>query len=298
MDHLNSIRIFLEVAKQNGFAPAAKILNISTSATSRHVKELEEWLSISLFYRTTRKLELTQEGKLYISKCEELLERAEELKSTHTKFKSEPEGKVRVTMPHWLAETYLCPKLPSFMGRYPKISIDLILIDQPISLEEENFDISIGCGLSKLKNSGLVAKKIADDQLFLVASPEYLNKRGTPKTIKDLKSHDCIIDEASPFSNKWPLKNSKRVVKIEGKFSVNNGQISKKLVLDGLGIALLPNIFISRELDEGSLKPFLKNSINLKGHLYIIYKPTKNQTNATKLLVKFAHKCFENISYY
>lgn len=298
MDHLNSIRIFLEVSKQNGFAPAAKFLNISTSAASRHVKELEEWLNIGLFHRTTRKLQLTEEGKIYISKCEELIDRAEELKSTHINLKAEPEGNVRVTMPHWMAEKYVCPKLPAFIEKYPKISIDLNLIDQPISLEEENFDISIGCGLSKLKNSGLVAKKIADDQLFLVASPDYLKKRGTPKSIKELKSHDCIIDEASPFSNQWPLKNSKKVVKVEGKISVNNGQIAKKLVLDNLGIALLPKIFIQRELEEGNLIPFFKNLINFKGHLYIIYKPTKNQTSASKLFTNFAHKCFENISYY
>jgi DNA-binding transcriptional LysR family regulator len=298
MDHLNSIRIFLEVVKQNGFSSAAKKLNISTSAASRHVKELEEWLSIELFHRTTRSLQLTDEGKIYISKCEDLIERAEELKSTHNQLKSEPEGNVRVTLPHWMAETYLCPKLPTFMEKYPKVSIELNLIDQPINLEEENSDISIGCGLSKLKNSGLIAKKIADDQLFLVASPNYLKKRGTPKTIKELKLHDCIVDEASPFSNRWPLKNSKKSVTVKGKILVNNGQIAKRLALDDVGIALLPKIFISREIEEGSLVPFFKNLISLKGHLYIIYKHTKNQTNATKLFVNFAHKCFENISYY
>ena len=117
MDHLNSIKTFLEVVKQNGFAPAAKKLNISTSAVSRHVKELEEWLNIELFHRTTRTLQLTDEGKIYISKCEDLIDRAEDLKSTHTKLKSEPEGIVRTTMPHWIADTYLCPKLPTFIEK-------------------------------------------------------------------------------------------------------------------------------------------------------------------------------------
>jgi DNA-binding transcriptional LysR family regulator len=298
MDPLNSIRIFLEVAKQKGFAPAAKKLSISNSAASRNIQELEEWLNIELFHRTTRKLQLTEEGKIYISKCEDLLERTEELKSIHTRSKIKPEGIVRVTMPHWMAETYLCPKLPTFTEKYPQISIELDLIDQPINIEEENYDVSIGCGLSKLNNSGLVAKKIADDQLFLVASPSYLKKRGTPKTIKELKLHDCIIDEASPFSNQWPLKNSRKVVAVKGKIRVNSGQIAKKLVVDGLGISLLPKIFISRELEEGSLVPFFKNLINFKGHLYIIYKPARNQTSAAKLFVEFAHKCLENISYF
>lgn len=298
MDPLNSIRIFLEVAKQQGFAPAAKKLGISNSAASRNIQELEEWLNIELFHRTTRKLQLTEEGKIYISKCEDLLERTEELKSIHARLKNTPEGTVRVTMPHWMAETYLCPRLSTFTEKYPQISVELDLTDQPINLEEENYDVSIGCGLSKLKNSGLIARKIADDQLFLVASPAYIKKRGIPKTIKELKLHDCIIDEASPFSNQWPLKNSRKVVAVEGKIRVNNGQIAKMLAVDGLGISLLPKIFISRELEEGSLVPFFKNLINFKGHLYLIYKPAKNQTSAAKLFVKFAHKCFENITYY
>ena len=156
----------------------------------------------------------------------------------------------------------------------------------------------VGCGLSKLKNSGLIARKIANDELFLVASPEYLKKQGTPKTLEELIMHNCVIDNASPFENRWPLRNSKRTISVKGNVWVNSGDIAKQLAVNGVGIALLPKFLISSDIENGKLVSLLKNHINFKGHLYMIYKPTKSQSFATKLFVDFALRCFENISYY
>jgi DNA-binding transcriptional LysR family regulator len=295
MDHFKAMKVFLEVANCGSFAPAAKKLNISPSAVTRHIKDLEEWLDTSLFQRTTRKIQLTEAGKTYLLKCQEVIDSVDDLRKTATDLENIPQGEVKVTMPHWMAERYLCPKLPSFLKKYPNIKVVLSLIDQPVSLEIDGCDLAVGCGLSKLKNSSLVARKFADDELFLVASPQYLKKNGTPKTINDLKHHNCIIDNASPFENKWPLRNSNKTLSVPGKVWVNNGEIAKQLAIDGVGITLLPKIFISKEMENGNLVSFLKKYINFKGHLYIIYKPAKTQTKATKIFVDFTIKCFKNI---
>jgi DNA-binding transcriptional LysR family regulator len=295
MDQIKAMKVFLEVANCGSFAPAAKKLDISPSAATRHIKDLEEWLETSLFQRTTRKINLTEAGKTYLLKCQEVVDSVEDLRKTAIDLEDIPQGEVKATMPHWMAERYICPKLPSFLKKYPNIKIILSLIDQPVNLEMEGYDLAVGCGLSKLKNSSLVARKFADDELFLVASPQYLKINGTPKTIDDLKLHNCIIDNASPFENKWPLRNSKKTLSVQGKVCVNNGEIAKQLAIDGVGITLLPKIFISNEIENGSLVSFLKNHINFKGHLYIIYKPAKTQTKATKLFIDFTIKCFENI---
>ena len=197
---------------------------------------------------------------------------------------------------HWEAERYVCPQLPSFLKKHSKIKVVLSLIDQPVSLKKEGCDLVVGCGLAKLKNSSMIARKIADDELFLVASPQYLRKKGTPNTIEDFKGHNLIIYNASLYENKWPLRNSNKVSTVPGKVWINNGEIAKQLAIDCVGITLLPRIFVSEEIENGSLVSIFKKHINFKGHLYSIYKPGKNQPIATKLFVDFTMKCFKGIS--
>ena len=151
MDHIRAMRVFIQVAKHNSFAPAAKALKISNSAASRHIKEFEQWLDIELFERTTRKIQLTDAGITFLVKCQGVIEDIDELKKAAANLKNKPQGLVKITMPHWMAERYICPKLPIFIKKYPNITIDLFLLDQPVSLEKKILILWWVAGFQNLK---------------------------------------------------------------------------------------------------------------------------------------------------
>lgn len=278
MDVLKAMTIFTEVAKQQGFAAAARELNLSTSAVSRYVIDLEDWLGIQLFQRTTRKLSLTEAGKKYLERCQQIIVEVSEIKHAASDQHVEPQGLLRITVPNFIAKNFLHDLLPTYLNRYPKVELDLVLTDRFIDLVEEGFDLAIRAG--EPKDSTLIVRKLMDVKLALVASPRYLQQYGLPKTATDLKAHNCLIDTASGYNNHWPIadkKNGKPVV-VNGDVKVNSGEIIHSLALSGAGIALLPEFFLAKDIQDGRLISLLDSKIQFCGGLYAAYPQRKYLT--------------------
>ena len=177
MDVLKGMTIFVEVANQQGFAPAARALELSTSAVSRYVIELEDWLGIQLFHRTTRKLSLTEEGAFYLSRCQQVIADVDDIKQVAIGNLTEPQGNLRITAPVFIAKAWLQDLLPGFLNRYPQVSLELTAVDRVVDLVAEGYDLALRA--CELADSTLVARRLMDVNLALVASPTYLAEYGT-----------------------------------------------------------------------------------------------------------------------
>lgn len=271
MDVLKGMNIFVEVAKQQGFAPAARTLNLSTSAVSRYVIDLENWLGTQLFQRTTRKLSLTDSGKAYLDRCRQIVAEVNDIKRTASDRQVAPQGLLRITAPVFIAQSFLQNMLAGYLNQYPKVDLELVATDRFVDFIEEGFDLAIRAGV--LESSTLVARKLMDVRLVVVASPAYLEQYGMPKKIVDLKNHNCLIDTVAGYSNRWPVtekENAKPII-VQGNVRVNSGEIVRSLALSGIGIALLPAFFVNKDIHEGRLVSFFDSNVKFSGGLFTVY---------------------------
>ncbi|MES0884520.1 LysR family transcriptional regulator [Roseibium sp. SCP14] len=278
MNVFRSMTVFSEVAKQGGFAPAARSMSLSTSAVSRHVIELEQWLGVELFQRTTRKLSLTDEGKRYLDRCQNVIDEVESIRNMASETLAAPRGNLRLTAPVFLARDCLQDLLPAYLHAYPEVNVTINAVDRFVDLVEEGFDLALRIG--EISSSSLVSRKLMDIDLVVVASPEYLSKRGVPETPADLKHHNCIVDTAASYKNRWPMKfgSKRQSVAVKGNATVNKGDIARNLAVSGLGLTLLPRFFVLEQLHNKKLVSVLENQIYSNAGLYAVYPQSRQLT--------------------
>ncbi|MEM9385460.1 MAG: LysR family transcriptional regulator [Pseudomonadota bacterium] len=288
MDVLKAMKVFAQVAKDGSFAAAARSLDLSTSAVSRHVQELETWLGVGLLQRTTRKLSLTAEGTNYLAACREVLESVEDIRRSANEGSAEPSGTLRVTAPVFLASACIQRALPAFLKAYPLVSVELHAADRFVDLVDEGFDIALRVG--DLADSSLVARGLGDVRLTIVGSPEYLRVHGTPNSPPDLEDHNCIIDRAASFGNRWPVtghdgKGANRAV--TGNVAVNNGELARDLALQDIGLALLPEFFVTRELAQRRLIEVLNGHVHSSVGLFLLYPKGRYTSAKVRAFIDF-----------
>ncbi len=279
---------FVQVAEHSGFAPAARFLGLSTSAISRQVMELEDWLEIQLLNRTTRHVSLTDAGRDYLLQCKELVAGMDDLEARSKDQLTNPHGRILMTAPVFMGKQLLGPLLPGFCKQYPDVSIDLHLLDRVISLVDEGFDLALRIG--ELSDSSLVARKLGEFNISLVATPSYLKRAGIPKTVDDLKHHNCLIDTVPQHGNRWPV-GLKSAIRVKGNITVNDGELVRELARSGTGIALLPDFFVVNDIANGQLVSILKNDIRkIKAGVYLAYPQTRHLSLAVRMFIDYAVK--------
>ena len=287
MDVLKGMTVFSEVAKQHGFAPAARALNLSTSAVSRYVIDLENWIGAQLFQRTTRKLSLTDEGMAYLERCRRVVVEVNDIQRAASDRRAEPQGPLRITAPVFIAKSFLRDLLPEYLARFPKIEMELVAIDRVVDLIGEGFDLAIRAG--ELKDSTLVARKLADTSLALVAAPAYVDQYGMPESGADLAHHNCLIDTVPEYANRWPIadKQKLKTTAVQGNVRVNSGEIVRSLALAGVGIALLPRFFVRDDIRNGRLTPLLETSMKSSGGIYVIYPKHRHISTNVRSFIEY-----------
>jgi len=187
---LGSIEQFCKAAETGSFTSAATILGVTPAAVSRSISRLEERLGVRLFSRTTRNVRLTTEGELYWKECQLALDQIVEAERAITGAQVVPSGPLRISVSAAYGTFRLLPLMPAFTDAYPQIDIEVSISDKIIDFVEEGFDLAIRLGIPQ--DSRLVALKLEDAMLGVFATPAYLAKKGTPRTISDLDAHDCI----------------------------------------------------------------------------------------------------------
>jgi DNA-binding transcriptional LysR family regulator len=243
---LNLVTAFVSVVEQQSFTGAAKALGLPKSSVSRRVTELEEELGVQLLHRTTRKLALTEAGRSYYEQAEKALTELQAAAESASGMDTEARGIVRVTAPVDIGVLGIADIVAEFLQVYPDIHVDLSLSSKVVDLVEEGFDIGIRAG--KSRDASLVARRIGTSALGLYASAEYLKKRGRPKAIEDLTTHDCVLFRGRHGKALWRLEGpdgEPSSVEVRGPVNVDEMLFVRQAVGVGLGIGLLPTIVIA-----------------------------------------------------
>lgn len=279
---------FTAVAESGNFTQAAKKLLISTAQVSRQVSELEQRLNTKLFYRTTRKVTLTEEGQLFYQQCRSILDGLEVAERSLTNLQSTPQGKIKISAPVTYGERHIIPLINQFLMRYPQVEIEVQLSNQRIDLIEEGFDLAIRLG--QLNDSSLIAKRISSRQHFLCASPSYIEQHGKPNSITELKQHNCLLGSADfwLFSDpKSKDKQSDKKARVSGSLRCNSGLGLVDAALKGIGIVQLPDYYLARHIDSGELEVLLTDDQRDKEGIWALYPQNKYLASKVRLLIEF-----------
>src|SRR5829696_6316646 len=190
LDRFTSMQVFVRVAALGSFSAAGRALDLSQTMVTKHVAALEDRLGVKLLHRSTRKLMLTEGGRNYLAACERILGEIEEAEASASLERVEPKGVLRLNVPLTFGFRHIAPAIPEFNRLHPAVSFDLGLADRFVDLIEEGWDLAIRIG--RLKDSSLVARRLAPCRTVVCAAPSYLKEHGTPETLDDLAQHNCL----------------------------------------------------------------------------------------------------------
>ena len=259
MDRIDDLTLFLRVLDLGSISAAARNLDISVAVASQRLKRLEQSLGIRLLHRTTRRLRPTPEGAALVADGRALIEDLQALTGGLRKAASEISGTLRVSLPASFGRQYISPLVPEFLARHPRLKLHIDLTDQMRDLVGDGFDLAIRIGT--LRDSSLVARRLAPNRRVLCASPGYLKQRGSPATPEDLAMHECLLLAGSRHGHDvWTLRGpggKELAVRVRGRLESNLGEVIRDAALAGLGIALHSTWHVCEDLKAGRLEVVL-----------------------------------------
>jgi len=280
LDRLQAINSFVKVVETGSFARAAERLDVSVSAVSRQVAELEAHLDARLLNRTTRRLSLTESGRVFHERCVQLLADVEEAEQSAHAGTIKPRGTLRLTCAVTFGERHLPAAIAEFISRHPDIQFDVELSDRAVDLVDEGFDAALRIG--NIGSQNLVGRKIGVTQLMCCAAPAYLERYGEPKKPQDLTAHRCLTYEYASLRNVWRFRDRGGrdfSVKIGGPVHANSGHLLEALAREGLGIACEPDFIVGPDIRAGRLKPVLRGFEPPPANIYLVY-PSRRHLSA------------------
>lgn len=289
---LNEVFIFLKVVQAGSFSQAAKALNIPNSTVSFKVSSLEKRLGVTLIRRTTRKLNITPAGEAFYKRCLAGVEEIQAAQLEITSSQGEPQGLLRLTAPVDLGASVLPKVVASFMQKFSKVSVEVLLTDRRVDLLSESVDLAIRAG--ELKDSTLIAKKIGATYFVPVASPKYLKKNSEPKHPRELIHHKCL--QFTPFGlETWKFVSAKGAFNapVPGRFVVNHMEMVRLMALDGEGIACLPTNTVYEDVKAGRLKRILGDWRSQTGPVHFVYPAQRFVTPKLSAFIEHATLCLK-----
>jgi len=288
MDRFLTISVFAKVVEQGSFARAAERLEMSTSAVSRHVAELEAHLDARLLNRTTRRLSLTESGTAFYERCVQLLADLEEAEEAVTAAAVVPRGTLKLTCAITFGVRYLAPAIAAFRGRHPQVRVDVELSDRTVDIVDEGFDLAIRIG--DIGSQSLIGRRIGSTQLICCAAPAYLARHPPPRVPADLGLHACLGYEYTPLRGVWRFRDGDgRVhdVRIGGPAHANNGEFLTALAVEGMGINLEPDFIVAPDIRAGRLVRLLGEFTAPAAGIHAVYPSRRHLSAKVRAFVDF-----------
>lgn len=272
---LNRIATFVRVAQSGSFTAAAKALGLPVSSVSRAVAALEQELGVRLLHRTTRRLSLTDGGQHFYLRMRNVVLEAEEATRAVMGFASEPRGVVRVTSGPDLGQHQLPGILQRIMRVYPGLTFELTLTPRVVDLVADGIDLAIRAGV--LHDSSLVVRKIKDSALALYAAPAYLERRGRPRSLAELRQHDCLCYGERGSKAPWRLAGptGTKTAAVKGPLVCDDMIFLREAAIVGLGIALIPEEVATASVRGGQLVPVMPRYRLGGGGIYVVWPSQK-----------------------
>lgn len=279
---LNRITAFVRVVEAGSFTAAAAPLGLRKSSVSRSVAALEADLGIRLLQRTTRKLSLTDAGRAFYDRMRDALAGIEEARQAVSSLGAEPRGVVRVTAPVDLAHD-LATVTAAFLRANVGVRVETVLTARHVDLVKEGFDLAVRAG--SLADSSLHARRLADPEPGLFASPAYLDRVGRPRRLADLARHECVLYRAGSSVAKWRLSGPRgdEEVSVHGRADSDDLAFNRGMVLAGFGIALLPAPFVAPFAETGEIERVLPRYAQRSSPVHIVWPSRRFEPAAVKL---------------
>jgi DNA-binding transcriptional LysR family regulator len=256
MDRLHLMTVFVAVAEEQGFAAAARRLNISAPAVTRAVAALEESLGVKLLTRTTRFVRVTEAGLRYLEDARRIITQVQMADEAAAGINSEPRGHLAITAPVMFGRLFVMPGIVDYLQRYPDTEVDAVFLDRVVNLLEEGLDVGIRIG--PLADSSMRALKVGSVRHIVCASPEYLKQNGLPQSPQDLLQHTLISSSAAHSLTDWRFKNT-HIIRVKPRLTVTSNDAAIEAAKQGLGITRLLSYQVVESLAAGDLKIVLED---------------------------------------
>ena len=287
MDKLNAISVFCKVIETQSFTQAANQQNISVAMASKLVSQLEEHLKTRLLQRTTRKIVPTEAGMLYYQRCQAILLDLSEADSSISNMATSLQGNLLISVPRDFGLLYISPNLPKFIELHPNLHVEIEFEDKRVDLVAEGYDLALRIGY--MQDSSLVARKISSSPMHFVASPSYLESRGTPLTPDDLEYHQGLLYKSSLNQVNWQSTKTNQIqrYKIQSKVVSNNGMALLEMTKAGLGISNSPAFFVKEALASSELVEILSEYKQKPLDIYVVYPNRRHLPAKVRAFIEF-----------
>jgi LysR family transcriptional regulator, transcriptional activator for dmlA len=289
---LEDMRLFCAVVRAQSFAAVAREQGLSKAVVSKRINLLEQALETKLLHRTTRRLTVTEQGELVHQRAQRILEDVDAMTQAITNARAQPSGLLRLCTSSGFGRSQLAPALAALIKKYPKLELQLELLDRPVDLVGEGFQLDIRLG--HIQEPNLISRRIASNQRVLCASPSYLAQHGHPMCLKDLERHQCIvIRERDQDVGRWTLRgaNALETVKVTGALSANNGEVVHRWALEGLGIILRSVWDVGPSIQSGALVHVLPDYAQ-DAHVWAVYPTRLSNSARVRVCVEFLEEWF------
>jgi DNA-binding transcriptional LysR family regulator len=291
MDRLGAMRIFVGIAKLRSFSEAARRLQLSASAVTRAIAQLEDELGVTLLLRTTRSLRLTERGELYLASCRRILD---EVAGAEQQVRGEdavPRGTLKVAAPVIFGRLHVLPIVNRVLREYRELAVELTLADRNVHLVEEGVDVAVRIG--ELADSSLIAIKMGVVSRVVVASPAYLQERGVPKSPTELAGHDIIAFDGLGIADEWRFSGGGRPVRLDPRLTVNSIDAAIAAAEAGIGITRPLSYQAQAAVIDGRLTPILQRFAPPPLPVNVIYPARRIASANIAAFVKTARGYFK-----
>lgn len=285
MDKLAAMAAFVRIVEKGSLTAAATALDSSLPSVTRTLASLERDLGIRLLNRTTRRIHLTEEGAQYLEHCRAILSSVQETEAALASRRTELQGKLAVTASVMFGRRYVTPLVIDFLRRHPKVSAELLLVDRVVNLVEEGIDVAVRIG--HLQDSSLVAVPVGKVRRVVCASPEYLDRCGTPRAPQDLRTHACVRHTGLAPRNDWQFRVGRRTVSvpINAVTSCNDIDSSLQACVSGLGLGMFLSYQTAPHRNEKKLRYVLEEFEPEPMPVQIVYHQARFVTSKLRAFV-------------
>jgi len=274
--------------KFGSLSAVAREFDVTPSAASKWLAQLEQRLGVRLIHRTTRRLSLTSEGEVYLAEGRRILAEIDDLEQAVSSSRSAPKGILKVNASLGFGRSFIAPVVSKFQREYPGLEVQLLLTDRPLNLAEDAIDVGIRFG--EPPDARVIARKIASNRRRIFASPAYLREHGRPTTPHDLTTHNCLIlrqDDSAYGLWRFSKGRDAQTIKVRGSMSSNDGEVVLNWALDGHGILMRSEWDASRYLRSGRLEALLEDYELPPADIYAVYSQKQNLAAKIRVFIEF-----------
>ena len=298
MGQFRQISTFVEVVARGSLSAAARAEGIAPAMIGRRLDALETRLGVKLLQRTTRRLALTNEGAAFLEDCQRILSELEEAESAVAERSAKASGHLLVSAPAGFGRQHVAPLLPSFLAEHRDVTVNLNLTDRIVDVVGEGVDVAIR--IASLSDSSLVGVKLVDNQRVLVASPAYLRRKGTPRSLADLARHNCLAISSEGSQRGWAFSENGKIVtlKVAGNMVCNDGAVLHDWALAGKGLAWRSMWEVGSDIEAGRLRTVLDQFAAPGNDIYAMFAQRRHLPLRIRAFVDFLRHTYSGKDYW